>query len=124
MKILKIFVVLFVTITTLISCEKDDICIDEITPYFIIRFYDADNPEFYKKVVDIKVELEGVDGFYTDDGTTITSFTDSIAIPVKVTEDFTKFNKDDVNKPGSNYGRCNTGNRIQWVRYHRDIARC
>ena len=91
MKILKIFVVLLVTITTLISCERDDICIDEITPYFIIRFYDADNPEFYKKVVDIKVELEGVDGFYTDDGTTITSFTDSIAIPVKVTEDFTKF---------------------------------
>ncbi len=91
MKILKILTVLFVAITALISCEKDDICIEEITPYFIIRFYDADNPEFYKKVVDIKVELEGVDGFYTDDGKTITSFTDSIAIPVKVTEDITKF---------------------------------
>ncbi len=91
MKILKILTILFVAITALISCEKDDICIEEITPYFIVRFYDADNPEFYKKVVDIKVELGGIDGFYEDDGLTIKAFTDSIAVPVKVTEDLTKF---------------------------------
>ena len=84
-------VVLFVTITTLFSCERDDICIEENTPYFIVRFYDADNPEFFKTVVEIKVELEGIDGFYTDDSKTITTLTDSIAIPVKVTEDITKF---------------------------------
>ena len=75
----------------ILACEKDDICIDGITPYFIIRFYDADDPVFYKKVIDIKVELEGINGFYEDDGQTITAFTDSIAIPVKVTEDITRF---------------------------------
>jgi len=89
--ILKILLVLFVTITTLISCERDDICIEENTPYFIIRFYDVDNPEFFKSVADIKVELGGIDGFYEDNGLTISAFTDSIAIPVKVTEDITKF---------------------------------
>lgn len=75
----------------ILACEKDDICIEEITPYFIIRFYDIDDPEFTKSVIDIKVQLEGVDGFYEDDGLTIKAFTDSIAIPVKVTEDITKF---------------------------------
>jgi len=80
-----------VLLTMLLACEKDDICIDEITPYFIIRFYDADDPIFTKSVVDIKVELGGIDGFYEDDAATIKPFTDSIAIPVKVTDDITKF---------------------------------
>jgi len=80
-----------VILTTILACESDDICIDEITPYFIIRFYDADDPVFHKKVVDIKVQLGGIEGFYEDDGQTITAFTDSIAIPIKVTEDITKF---------------------------------
>ena len=39
-----------------LACERDDICIEEITPYFIIRFYDDDDPVFRKKVVDIKVD--------------------------------------------------------------------
>ena len=80
-----------VFLTLILACEKDDICIDEITPYFIIRFYDADDPEFNKSVIDVKVQLEGIDGLYEDDGLTIKAFTDSIAIPVKVTEDITKF---------------------------------
>ena len=80
-----------VILTMILACESDDICIDEISPYFIIRFYDADDPVFNKKVLNIKVELGGIDGFYEDDGKTITEFTDSIAIPIKVTEDITKF---------------------------------
>jgi len=80
-----------VILSMILACENDDICIDEITPYFIIRFYDADDPQFHKRVIDIKVELGGIDGFYEGDGQTITEFTDSIAIPVKVTADITKF---------------------------------
>ena len=91
MNLLRTFFILFIGLVTLISCERDDICIEETTPYLIIRFYDYDDPQFYKKVVDIKVELEGVEGFYEDDETTITAFTDSIAIPIKVTEDITEF---------------------------------
>ena len=91
MKLLKTLSFLFIGLISVIGCERDEICIEEITPYLIIRFYDYDTPQFYKKVVDIKVELEGVEGLYEDDGATIKPFTDSIAIPVKVTEDITKF---------------------------------
>ena len=87
----KIIISCTAILTMVLACERDDICIEEITPYFIIRFYDDDDPVFRKKVVDIKVELEGIDGFYEDDGQTITAFTDSIAIPIKVTDDVTKF---------------------------------
>lgn len=72
-----------------VACEKDDICIEESTPHLIIRFYDVDFPDDFKKVIDIKIEIEGVDGDYINE--TITTLTDSIAIPIKVTEDLTKF---------------------------------
>ena len=91
MKFLKTLSFLFIGLISIIGCERDEICIEETTPYLIIRFYDYDDTQFYKKVVDIKVELEGIEGFYEDDGATIKPFTDSIAIPVKVTEDITSF---------------------------------
>ena len=72
-----------------LSCEKDDICIEENTPLLIIRFFDNDNPNEYKKVTNLKVQIEGIDGDYTNE--TITVLTDSIAIPIKVTEDITRF---------------------------------
>ncbi|MCD6543009.1 MAG: hypothetical protein J7K34_00715 [Flavobacteriaceae bacterium] len=71
------------------SCEKDDICIEENTPHLIIRFFDHENPKEYKKVIQLKVQIEGIDGDYTNE--TITVLTDSIAIPIKVTEDITRF---------------------------------
>lgn len=71
------------------SCEKDDICIEETTPYLIIRFYDNSEPEEFKKVTALKVQIEGVSGDYFNE--TITLLTDSIAIPIKVNDDITKF---------------------------------
>lgn len=91
MKILKNITTYFTILLILLACEQDDICVEPTTPYLIIRFYNVDFPESFKKVVDIKVELEGIDGFYEDGGLTINTLTDSIAIPVKVTEDITKF---------------------------------
>lgn len=75
------------------NCERDDICIDEITPKFIIRFYDFDNSELTKSVDNIVVRIKGVgvDSLYTDNSTTITTLTDSIAIPLLVTDSETKF---------------------------------
>ena len=78
-----------VLISLLASCEKDDICLEDITPKLIIRFYDIENPSEYKKVLNLKVEIEGIDDNYLDES--ITTLTDSIAIPIKVTEDITKF---------------------------------
>ncbi len=90
MKIKNIYIILVSVFMTFFACEKDNICIEDTTPYLIIRFYDDDSPQFTKDVVNIKVELEGIEGFY-EGGTTITQLTDSIAIPIKVTEDLTKF---------------------------------
>jgi len=75
------------------SCERDDICIDEITPKFIVRFYDFDNSELTKSVENIAVRIIGVgiDSLYTDNSTTILTLTDSIAIPLIVTDSETKF---------------------------------
>lgn len=90
MKIKALYLTLSSLIISLIwSCERDDICIEENTPHLIIRFFDHENPTEYKKVINLKVQIEGIDGDYTNE--TITALTDSIAIPVKVTEDITSF---------------------------------
>lgn len=90
MKKQALYITLFSLLLSLIwSCERDDICIEENTPHLIIRFFDHENPTEYKKVINLKVQIEGIDGDYTNE--TITALTDSIAIPVKVTEDITSF---------------------------------
>lgn len=73
----------------LMSCERDEICLEDITPKLVIRFYNANIPEEVKSVLNLKVEIEGIDGEYTNE--TITVFTDSIAIPLVVTESKTRF---------------------------------
>ncbi len=71
----------FLLLITLLvsSCEKDDFCIDPITPNMIIRFYDATNPLETKVVTDLSVNPEGLEDLYTS-----TSL-DSILIPLDVT---------------------------------------
>ena len=85
--------ILLLLIIATTSCERDDICIDEITPKFIVRFYDFDNSELTKSVENIAVRIIGVgiDSLYTDNSTTILTLTDSIAIPLIVTDSETKF---------------------------------
>lgn len=71
----------FLLLITLLvsSCEKDDFCIDPITPNMIIRFYDATNPLETKAVTDLSVNPEGLEDIYTS------SNLDSILIPLDVT---------------------------------------
>jgi hypothetical protein len=80
---------LMIVLLFLAGCEKDEICLKENTPNLIIRFYDFDNPDDYKKVTKLKVIVEGVDGDYKNES--ISLLTDSIAIPIKVGEDLTKY---------------------------------
>lgn len=89
MKKTTLYFSLIILLSILWSCEKDDICIEENTPLLIIRFFDNEDPTEYKKVTNLKVQIEGIDGDYTNE--TITVLTDSIAIPVKVNEDITRF---------------------------------
>ena len=74
---------------TQFSCERDEICLEEITPKLIIRFYNENIPNEFKSVIRIKVNIEGIDGDYSNE--TITALTDSIAIPLQVTDNKTRF---------------------------------
>ncbi|MBC8768077.1 hypothetical protein H4O18_08740 [Arenibacter sp. BSSL-BM3] len=81
-----LFIIAFISFG---ACEKDDICVDGDTPLMVIRFYDVDNPAVLKKVT--KFRIVGV-----GQNTTVTTVADrtdldSIAIPLKVTENSTGF---------------------------------
>ncbi|MGI9530862.1 DUF6452 family protein [Lutimonas sp.] len=87
----KIYSSLFMLILLVIipGCERDEICLEDITPKLIVRFYNNDIPSEVKSVINLKVEIEGIDGEYTNES--ISLLTDSIAIPLVVTENQTKF---------------------------------
>ena len=61
------------------SCEKDDFCIEPITPNMVIRFYNATNITQTKPVEDFSVNPEGFDELYSN------ANLDSILIPLDVT---------------------------------------
>ena len=82
-------VFLILAIIFSMSCERDDICIDEITPKLIIRFYDFENPELFKDVANLKVNIEGVEEDYVNE--TITTLTDSISLPINVVGNQTRY---------------------------------
>ncbi|SHF94133.1 hypothetical protein SAMN03080594_109190 [Arenibacter palladensis] len=89
MKKSHILILLTIVLIGFGACEKDDICIDGDTPLLIIRFYDVDNPTELKDVTDFRIVGVG-------QNTTVTTVsdrtdTDSIAIPLKVTENTTGF---------------------------------
>ena len=86
---MKKILLLFLGLLLLNGCERDDICIDDITPRLVIRLYNAEDITSFKPVTDIEVQLIGIDTIYT--GETITTSTDSIAIPLRVDQNFTQF---------------------------------
>jgi len=77
---------IIITFITINSCERDDICIDEITPHLIVRFYDNDNNTLFKKFSQLSVKVMGIE----NDSLSFSS-TDSILIPLKVTDNSTQF---------------------------------
>ena len=83
LKITCIISILFLT-----SCERDDICIDPLTPKLIVRFYDKDQPTVLKKVTNLQVKIDSL-GTFIPYG--ITSETDSIAIPLRIDTDITNY---------------------------------
>jgi len=77
---------LILIIITFFSCERDDICIDPITPKLIIIFHDTANQSEKKEVPNLKVEVDSLGTFIE-----INSIAnDSITIPLRVDVDFTK----------------------------------
>ena len=83
-----IFILLFsFSIVALISCERDEICIDAITPHLTLRFYDSDNPETKKSVNGLIVVSE-INGIMD---TINIQPKDSIALPLNVYNTQTTF---------------------------------
>ncbi len=87
-KLLLNFVILFAVIIALASCERDDICIDDTTPNFVIRFFDAEEPTDFKTVnqLSVKSNTSVIEG----DSLTFSSV-DSIAIPVNTITSSTQY---------------------------------
>ncbi len=80
-----IFIIFLITI----GCETDEICLEDTTPHLIVRFYNQNIPDELKSVLNLKVNIEGIEGEYKNE--TIKVFTDSIVIPLMVTENKTMF---------------------------------
>ncbi len=83
----KYLVITIIFLVTFLSCEKDDICIENTTSKLIIRFYDND----------IRTELKQLDAMYVwvVDYDSISTYnnvkTDSIVIPLNLNENITKY---------------------------------
>jgi hypothetical protein len=87
----KIIIPVIAIILLIASCEKDDICIDPVTPQLVIRFYDNLDPTEYKSRTELYVWAEGKDSIYNNVST------DSIALPLNPSEDFTTYHLSSAN---------------------------
>ena len=82
----KLFILLLFIFAGFSSCERDDICIDDITPHLIIRFYDVTDTTLVKSVNQLSVKLLDIEAKYLSNSTT-----DSIALPLISSADVTRF---------------------------------
>ena len=82
----KLFVLVLFFLIALWSCERDDICIDEITPHLTIRFYDFDDQTETKSISQLSIKINGI-----ENDSIFFSGTDSIYVPLKVTTNSTQF---------------------------------
>lgn len=74
------------------GCEKDDICVDAVTPRLIIQFYDKDDFSELKSVTLLKVIGEGENqAVYLNDSQDSVLTTNEIALPLKTLENTTSF---------------------------------
>ncbi len=79
---------LIITFITINSCERDDICIDEITPKLVITFYDKEDPSSVKIVTNLSAKI--IIGTESDSIPILANDT-IISIPLKVTENSTQY---------------------------------
>lgn len=63
MKRIALVFIIFCGIIFFSGCEKDDICVDAVTPQLVIRFYDQFDTAMLKEVSDLKVQgiLNGIE---------------------------------------------------------------
>ncbi len=81
----KYIIIIIVSFLAILSCEKDDICIDATTPSLIIRFYNNDIQTDVKKVSELTVWADGKDSIY------VKQSLDSIIIPLDLNQNNTLY---------------------------------
>ena len=81
----KYITIIIVSFLAILSCEKDDICIDATTPSLIIRFYNNDIQTDVKKVSELTVWADGKDSIY------VKQSLDSIIIPLDLNQNNTLY---------------------------------
>ena len=88
----KYITILLVFFVAILSCEKDDICLEETTPNLIIRFYDNDLQNEFKQVSGLTVWADGMDTIY------LNQTLDSIVIPLDLMKNNTlyKFSANEI----------------------------
>jgi hypothetical protein len=78
----KYFTLIVLSLTLVLSCEKDDICLENTTPNLILKFYDFEKDTIVKKVL--------IDSIKAIDNAIIEGYTkktlDSILIPLDLNE--------------------------------------
>ena len=79
MKTISLVILLFLSFC---GCEKDDICIDPITPDFIIRFRDILDASKTKAASNLQIKNIDIDSIYREN----IDATDSITIPLNVNQ--------------------------------------
>lgn len=88
--------ILILLTTTLISCEKDDLCTPDqaVTPKLVIEFKDALSPQENKSVERLQVQEIGSSEFapLNDDGATTLTNIETISIPLRTNGNRTSYN--------------------------------
>jgi hypothetical protein len=82
----RFYFLLLLVLLGISGCEKDDFCIDPITPDLVVRFYDADNPTLTLAVTDLTIWPEGRDTIV------LNQTLDSVALPLNVNDVQTVYN--------------------------------
>jgi len=81
----KYITLIILSIFTISSCEKDDICIEDTTPKLILKFYNNDIPTELKLVNSLSVWANEKAKLYENQKL------DSIAIPLDLSQNSTQF---------------------------------
>lgn len=81
----KIFFLIIITVFAILGCEKDDICIEDTTPFLVIRFNDNDDQNEYKSILLDSVKVLEKELYAAN--TTL----DSLFIPLDINENFTTY---------------------------------
>jgi len=84
MKKLLLIVLLFLSF---LACEKDDICIDPVTPNLIMRLYDITDGTTVKSVANLQIKNIDIDSLFNENITAA----DSITIPLNINQDSTTY---------------------------------